>query len=100
MAQQPVIAPKEQLTEADTDRIIEMAWEDRTPFDAIYYQFGLTEDRVKVLMKKTLKFSSYTLWRTRVENCHTKHAKKRSEDITRFKCDRQRAISSNKISKR
>ena len=100
MAQQPVIAPKEQLTEADTDRIIEMAWEDRTPFDAIYYQFGLTEDRVKALMKKTLKFSSYTLWRTRVENCHTKHAKKRSEDITRFKCNRQRAISSNKISKR
>ena len=100
MAQQPVIAPKEGLTEADTDRIIEMAWEDRTPFDAIYYQFGLTEDRVKALMKKTLKFSSYTLWRTRVENCHTKHSKKRSGDITRFKCNRQRAISSNKISKR
>jgi uncharacterized protein (TIGR03643 family) len=100
MASQPVIAPKETLTEADTDRIIEMAWEDRTPFEAIHYQFGLTEDRVKELMKKTLKFSSYTLWRTRVENCHTKHAKKRNGDITRFKCDRQRAISSNKISKR
>lgn len=100
MALQPVIAPKETLTDADTDRIIEMAWEDRTPFEAIYYQFGLTEDRVKELMKKTLKFSSYTLWRTRVENCHTKHASKRNSDITRFKCDRQRAISSNKISKR
>jgi len=100
MALQPVIAPKETLTDADTDRIIEMAWEDRTPFEAIYYQFGLTEDRVKELMKKTLKFSSYTLWRTRVENCHTKHARKRNSDITRFKCDRQRAISSNKISKR
>jgi uncharacterized protein (TIGR03643 family) len=51
-------------------------------------------------MKKQLKFSSYTLWRTRVENCKTKHAKKRVDDITRFKCSRQRAISSNKISKR
>jgi len=100
MALQPVIAPKEVLTDTDTDRIIEMAWEDRTPFEAIYYQFGLTEDRVKELMKKTLKFKSYTLWRTRVENCHTKHAKKRSTSISRFKCDRQRAISNNKISKR
>ena len=100
MALQPVIAPKETLTAADIDRIIEMAWKDRTPFEAIFYQFGLTEARVKELMKKTLKFNSYTLWRTRVENCHTKHAKKRSNDIVRFKCNRQRAISSNKISKR
>ena len=100
MAIEPVIAPKDILTDADTDRIIEMAWEDRTPFEAIHYQFGLTEDAVKALMKKTLKFSSYTLWRSRVENCHTKHAKKRNISISRFKCDRQRAISSNKISKR
>lgn len=100
MAPKPVIAPKETLSETDTDRIIEMAWEDRTPFEAIYFQFGLTEDGVKELMKKTLKFSSYTLWRTRVENCQTKHAKKRNNSITRFKCNRQRAISSNKISKR
>lgn len=100
MALQPVIAPKIILTDADTDRIIEMAWEDRTPFEAIHYQFGLSEDNVKALMKKTLKFSSYTLWRNRVENCHTKHAKKRNADITRFKCNMQRAISSNKISKR
>lgn len=100
MATHPVIAPKATLTDADIDRIIEMAWEDRTPFEAIRYQFGLTEDAVKALMKKTLKFSSYTLWRNRVEQCQTKHAKKRSEDITRFKCSRQRAITSNKISKR
>ncbi|MES2484913.1 MAG: TIGR03643 family protein [Bacteroidota bacterium] len=100
MALKPVIAPKQTRSETDTDRIIEMAWEDRTPFEAIYYQFGLTEDRVKEIMKKTLKFSSYRLWRTRVENCHTKHAKKRSSAIDRFKCSRQRAISSNKISKR
>jgi uncharacterized protein (TIGR03643 family) len=100
MSLQSVIAPKETLSAEDINRIIEMAWEDRTPFDAIFYQFGLTEDRVKALMKKELKFSSYTLWRNRVENCKTKHAKKRIDDITRFKCSRQRAISSNKISKR
>lgn len=88
------------LSERDIDRIIEMAWEDRTPFDAIEYQFGLTEDKVKALMKRELKFSSYRLWRQRVENCKTKHAKKRSDAIDRFKCSRQRAISGNRISKR
>ena len=82
------------------DRIIEMAWEDRTPFDAIKFQFGLAESEVKALMKKELKFSSYKLWRERVENCKTKHIAKRAEDIDRFKCNRQRAISNNKISKR
>lgn len=84
----------------DLDRIIEMAWEDRTTFDAIKFQFDLSEADVKALMKKELKFSSYTLWRKRVENCKTKHAAKRSAEIDRFKCSRQRAISNNKISKR
>jgi uncharacterized protein (TIGR03643 family) len=88
------------LSDIQIDRIIEMAWEDRTPFDAIEYQFGLTEDNVKALMKKHLKFSSYKLWRKRVENCKTKHVAKRIEGIDRFKCTRQRAISNNKISKR
>ena len=88
------------LNEVQIDRIIEMAWEDRTPFDAIRFQFGLSEADVKALMKKELKFKSYTLWRERVENCKTKHAAKRSSEIDRFKCTRQRAISSNKISKR
>ena len=82
------------------DRIIEMAWEDRTPFEAIHFQFGLSESDVKVLMKKELKFSSYKLWRIRVENCKTKHLAKRVEGIDRFKCNLQRAISNNKISKR
>ena len=85
---------------ADTDRIIEMAWEDRTPFDAIQAQFGLAEADVKQLMKRELKFKSYVLWRERVENCQTKHLKKRSSDIDRFKCNLQRTISNNKISKR
>ena len=82
------------------DRIIEMAWEDRTPFDAIKFQFGLSEADVKALMKKELKFSSYKLWRERVENCKTKHVAKRIDEIDRFKCSRQRSISNNKISKR
>ena len=91
---------KEPLTSIQIDRIIEMAWEDRTPFDAIKVQFGLAEADVKALMKKELKFSSYKLWRERVEKCKTKHVAKRNEDIDRFKCNRQRAISNNKISKR
>lgn len=88
------------LRDFQIDRIIEMAWEDRTPFDAIAFQFGLTEANVKNLMKKELKFRSYTLWRERVEKCKTKHAAKRPDGIDRFKCKRQRAISNNKISKR
>ncbi len=82
------------------DRIIEMAWEDRTPFDAIKFQFGLLEADVKALMKKELKFSSYKLWRERVEKCKTKHLAKRVEGMDRFKCNLQRSISNNKISKR
>ncbi len=94
-------APTERkLSVADIDRIIEMAWEDRTPFDAIEYQFGLREDEVKALMKSQLKFSSYKLWRRRVETCSTKHAKTRLPEINRFKCTMQRDISFNKISKR
>lgn len=98
----PIISSIEnsKLTEIQIDRIIEMAWEDRTPFDAIKFQFGLTEAEVKALMKKELKFSSYKLWRERVENCKTKHLAKRVEGIDRFKCNLQRAISNNKISKR
>ncbi len=88
------------LNEVQIDRIIEMAWEDRTPFDAIKFQFGLSEADVKALMKRELKFSSYKLWRERVENCKTKHKAKRVEGIDRFKCNLQRAITNNKISKR
>lgn len=91
---------KSELSESDIDRIIEMAWEDRTPFDAIKVQFGLNEQAVRNLMKKELKYSSYKLWRKRVEECKTKHVKSRSEEIDRFKCNRQRSITNNKISKR
>ncbi|MDP3360398.1 MAG: TIGR03643 family protein [Lutibacter sp.] len=83
------------------DRIIEMAWEDRTPFEAIQYQFGLAEKEVIKLMRNQLKLNSFNLWRKRVNSkISQKHLKKRSGEIARFKCSRQRTISSNKISKR
>ena len=96
----PLSPSVEALALQREDRIIEMAWEDRTPFEAIQFQFGLNEAQVKAFMKKQLKAGSYKLWRTRVENCKTKHAKKRSGDISRFKCSLQRNITMNKISKR
>ena len=89
-----------ELTETDINRIIEMAWEDRTTFDAIKFQFGLHENEVKAVMKSKLKFSSYKLWRKRVEACKTKHTKTRIKNITRFKSNMQRIITFNKISKR
>ena len=89
------------MTERETDRIIEMAWEDRTPFEAIAFQFGFKEADVIQLMRNTLKRSSFNLWRKRVNSkVSNKHLNKRSEEITRFKCTRQRNISNNKISKR
>lgn len=89
------------FTEIELDRIIEMAWEDRTPFEAIRYQFGLYEKEVIKLMRGHLKRSSFNRWRKRVHSgVSQKHLKKRNPDITRFKCSRQRAISGNKISKR
>jgi len=89
------------ITIAEIDRIIEMAWEDRTPFEAIEFQFGLTEAQVVDIMRNTLKRSSFNRWRKRVHSgISQKHIAKRSADITRFKCSRQRTISYNKISKR
>jgi uncharacterized protein (TIGR03643 family) len=89
------------MTERTLDRIIEMAWEDRTPFEAIEIQFGYRESDVIKLMRKELKESSFKLWRKRVNSgVSKKHLKKRSDDISRFKCSRQNSISNNKISKR
>ncbi len=83
------------------DRIIEMAWEDRTPYEAILFQFQLTERGVIRLMRSNLKASSFKKWRKRV-NCgiSQKHLKKRNPEINRFKCSRQKEITNNKISKR
>lgn len=88
------------INEEDTDRIIAMAWEDRTPFEAIKIQFGLSEDQVVELMRKNLKNSSWKRWRERVNGRRTKFAQLRDNDVTRFNCSRQRSISGNKISKR
>jgi uncharacterized protein (TIGR03643 family) len=83
------------------DRIIEMAWEDRTPFDAIKAQFGYSEAQVIALMRKQLKRSSFNLWRKRVNSgVSIKHQKLRNEAVQRFHCSRQKSISNNKISKR
>ena len=89
------------FTERELDRIIEMAWEDRTPFEAILFQFGLPEKEVIKVMRGNLKESSFKRWRKRVNSgVSQKHLKKRNQDITRFKCSRQKAISGNNISKR
>ena len=85
----------------DIDRVIEMAWEDRTPFEAIKFQFGLSESDVIKLMRKMLKPASFKCWRKRVNSgVSSKHLKKRSEEIKRFKSNQQRTITGNKISKR
>ena len=73
------------MNESDISRIIEMAWEDRTPFDAIEAQFGMKEQAVKKLMRDNLKSSSYKLWRKRVQGRYTKHLAKRSFRIGRHK---------------
>ena len=86
------------MTGRDTNRVIEMAWEDRTPFDAIYFQFGLSEKEVIELMRTQLKLKSWKRWRKRVQGRSTKHLAKRVFRVGRHKCSRQRSISQNKIS--
>ena len=89
------------MEQKDIDRIIEMAWEDRTPFEAIKIQYGLSEANVITMMRRTLKRSSFNLWRKRINSgISKKHAQKRNPDIARFKCSLQKTISLNKISKR
>lgn len=88
------------LSVSDIDRIIEMAWEDRTTFEAIENQFGLSESDVIKLMRREMKLSSWKMWRKRVQGRKTKHAMKRSFEVGRYKCSRQKGISNNKISKR
>jgi uncharacterized protein (TIGR03643 family) len=90
-----------ELSQKDIDRIIEMAWEDRTPFEAIEFQFKKNEAAVIAIMRKQLKRSSFNRWRKRVNSgVSQKHLHKRISGITRFKCRLQRTITGNKISKR
>jgi uncharacterized protein (TIGR03643 family) len=92
--------PLIELTAEQTDRIIEMAWEDRTPFEAIFTQFGLRESEVIRLMRREMKPSSWRMWRARVQGRATKHQVKSAVDDARFKSNLQRSITHNKISKR
>jgi uncharacterized protein (TIGR03643 family) len=84
----------------DIDRIIGMAWEDRTPFEAIYAQFGLREKDVIELMRANMKRSSFEMWRKRMKGRQTKHLKLRIKSDFSFKCTEQRQITHNKMSKR
>lgn len=86
------------LTDQEIDRVVEMAWEDRTPFDAIEAQFGLPEKEVIKLMRKEMKASSFRMWRARVQGRSTKHKVKQTSD--KFKSTLQREITHNKVSKR
>ncbi len=72
------------------DRIVEMAWEDRTPFSAIETQFGLKEKKVIALMRKEMKYSSFKMWRERVTGRKTKHLAKRDFIEGRFRCKEQK----------
>lgn len=78
------MAESRNLSKAEKSRIIEMAWEDRTPFDAIEFQYGLTEDETIDLMRTEMKRSSFKMWRKRVSGRDTKHRKKRKEEVNRF----------------
>lgn len=89
---------KYELTDAAVDRIIEMAWEDRTPFEAIELQFGLSEAEVIELMRKEMTLRNWKKWRARVQGRKTKHQALRDPSVRRFKCSWQKQISRNRIS--
>jgi uncharacterized protein (TIGR03643 family) len=91
---------KRELNKEEIDRIIEMAWEDRTPFDAIKSQFGVIESEVIKLMRRELKLSSWKRWRARVQGRKTKHQALAGTEVDRFKSKMQRTITFNKISKK
>ena len=88
------------LSEDVIDRIVEMAWEDRTPFDAITDQFGLTKSEIIALMRHQMKSSSWRMWRARVQGRSTKHRARRGFEVGRHRSSSQRHITHNKISKR
>jgi len=87
---QATLAKRPALDAADISRVIEMAWEDRTSFDAIEQQFGLNEAAVISLMRRELKLSSFKMWRERVTGRATKHAALRSPEVTRHRVSHTR----------
>lgn len=79
----------DKLNESEISRIIEMGWEDRTPFEAIETLYGLKEPQVILLMRRKMKKSSFKLWRKRVSGRNTKHIALRSKDVIRGYCPTQ-----------
>ena len=84
------------MNQDDLNRIIEMAWEDRTPFDIIYKEFDISQNELELVMSSNLKPSSFKLWRKRVSGRKTKHIAKRNIQIDRHKCDRQGKLVSKR----
>ena len=84
------------MAQDSLNRIIEMAWEDRTPFDVIYKEFDISQKELERLMRNNLKPSSFKLWRKRVSGRKTKHIAKRNNQIDRHKCDRQGKLVSKR----
>ena len=84
------------MDQDNLNRIIELAWEDRTPFDVIYKEFDITQNELERLMRNNLKPSSFKLWRKRVSGRKTKHIAKRNNQINRHKCDRQGKLVSKR----
>lgn len=80
------------LTDADISRIVEMAWEDRTPFEAIEAQFGLNESAVVTLMRSHMKPSSFRMWRKRMAGRVTKHRALRSPEVQRHRASHTRQV--------
>ncbi|WP_298527249.1 TIGR03643 family protein [uncultured Christiangramia sp.] len=95
-----MIAEEYELDERQIDRIIAMAWEDRTTFEVIEFQFGLKEEEVIRFMREQMHPRNWRKWRARVQGRKTKHEKLRSDDISRFKSKAQRQITGNRISKK
>lgn len=94
------MTPAQLLSAIEIDRIVEMAWEDRTSFDAIEVQFGIDEATVIEIMRREMKSSSFRMLRKRVQGRATKHEALRSIKVNRFKSRMQKTISMNKMAKR
>lgn len=86
-----MVAKLPPLDEQARDRVIEMAWEDRTPFEAIAQQFGLSEKQVIAVMRRSMKASSFKMWRRRVTGRKTKHLQKRDFSAGRFRSQNQKS---------
>jgi uncharacterized protein (TIGR03643 family) len=89
-----------ELSQIQIDRIIEMGWEDRTPFEAIEAQFGINEKQVIIIMRRNLHPRNWRKWRSHVQGRATKHLKKRNFHEGRHRSQMHRTITLNRISKK